>query len=168
VGSLLPTSLLKIIFLADYRNNILLSKSTWFITSGDNHMTKKTHQSSIHIPCTYGISVKDMKMWFERLLQVNNRRPICAITAWTYWDIEYQQEEIDELAKNGFLPSAIFSENIIWDEQNRWPTGFCVKSTWLQNFEHDCVFHTKNTSYLLVGAGKRRSISPYEFNAIHF
>ncbi len=131
-------------------------------------VTKKINHSSIHIPCTYGIPVNDMQVWLDRLCKVKDRRPICAISAWTYWKIKYLQEEIEELTTNGFLPAAIFSENIIWDERNRWPTGFCVKSTWLQNFEHECVFHTKNTSYLLVGPGIRRSISPGEFNAIHF
>ena len=131
-------------------------------------VTKKINQSSICAPCTYGIPVNDMKVWLDRLFQVNNRRPICAISAWTYWNIEYLQEEVEELATNDFLPSAIFSENIIWDERNRWPSGFCVKSTLLQNFEHECVFHTKNTSYLLVGSGIKRSISPSLFNAIHF
>ncbi len=136
-------------------------------------MSKKTigtgiEEATILTPCDYGVPIKSIQKWRDRLTEVKSRRPLCIVSNWTYWDIEYSEKDIATLKEEDFLPAAIFSENLIWDEQKRWPPGYCVKSTWLKTFELNCIFHTKNTSYLLVGPGTRFSISPATFNSFHF
>lgn len=131
-------------------------------------MTKKIIRNTTKISCSYGMPVNDIQEWLDKLFMLKVRLPICVITNWTYWDIKYPQKDIEELTDKGFLPAAIFSENILWDEQNRWPVGSCIKSTWLKHFEYDCIFHTNNTSYLLVGHGMRCTIEPSIFNGIYF
>jgi len=130
------------------------------MTSADNNFTR--------ISCDYGIPLCDAQKWQEKLTLLKDRRPLCIISNWTYWDIKYLKDDIGTLKERGLLPAAIFSENIMWDERHRWPQGSCVKTTWLKRFEHNCVFHTKNTTYLLVGSGTRCSISPDMFNSFHF
>ncbi len=125
-------------------------------------------ETTILTPCDYGVPIKSLQKWRDQLTEVENRRPLCIVSNWIYWDIEYSEKHNAALKEKNFLPAAIFSENLIWDEQKRWPPGYCVKSTWLQHFEFNCVFHTQNTSYLLVGPGTRYSISAETFKGLHF
>ncbi len=131
-------------------------------------MIKKILSTKPPTICDYGIDFKDIQKWQDKLTRSDEEPPLCIVSNWTYWDITYQAEDIKTLKGRGLLPAAIFSENLIWDEQGRWPIGSYVKTTLLQRFEHNCVFHTKNTTYLLVGAGIRGPISPGMFNGIHF
>ncbi len=131
-------------------------------------MAKKTRYAEPRSACDYGIDITDTKKWQHYLDKSKGGRPICIISSWIYWDITYQAEDVQKLKERGFLPAAIFSENLIWDEQDRWSPGSCVKTTWLKRFEFNCIFHTQNTTYLLVGAGTRCPISPGMFNSIHF
>jgi len=125
-------------------------------------------EATTHTSCDYGLSSKDASLWRDKLIKIANRRPLCVVENWTYWDIKFSDEDVATLKERGYLPAAIYAVNIIWDEQNRWPRGYCVKTTLLQYFEHNCLFHTKNTSYLLAGPGSRCTISPVMFNGIHF
>ncbi len=125
-------------------------------------------EATTHTSCDYGVPIKDASIWRDKLTKIVDRRPLCVVANWIYWDIEYSDEDTATLKEKGFLPAAIFSKNIIWDEQNRWPRGYCVKTTFLKYFEHNCLFHTQNTSYLLAGPGSRCTISPAIFNGIHF
>ncbi len=117
--------------------------------------------------CKLGIPRSEIQAWKEKLLTTSDN-PICLVSDWIIWDFDITDQDKQKYLDLGFLPTALFSHSIIWDEQDRWPTGACVKTTPLIKLIDGCIFQTKNTTYLLVENGQRTKITPEVFNSLHF
>jgi len=55
----------------------------------------------------------------------------------------------------GLIPALVYALTVIQDSKGRFAPGDWVRSTLEVSFTHDCLFETKNTVYVLMGAGRR-------------
>ncbi len=117
--------------------------------------------------CGLGIPHNEIQAWKERLLTTSDN-PICIVSDWIILDFDITNQDKQKYLDSGLLPCALFSQCIIWDEQERWPKGACVKTTPLVKLIDGCIFQTKNTTYLLIEHGQRTQIKPEIYNALHF
>ncbi len=117
--------------------------------------------------CTLGIPRCEVPSWKEKLLTTSDT-PICIVSQWIIWDFIITEQDKQAYLDLGLMPNALFSQFIMWDEQERWPKGACVKTTALVELKDNCIFQTKNTTYLLVGEGQRTKIKADVYNSLHF
>ncbi len=117
--------------------------------------------------CSLGIPRTEVSAWKEKLLTTSDT-PICIVSEWIIWDFVITEQDKQTYLDLGLMPCALFSQSLIWDEQERWPQGACVKTTVLVELKDSCIFQTKNTAYLLVGDGQRTKIKPSVYNSLHF
>ncbi len=117
--------------------------------------------------CSLGIPHCEIPIWKEKLL-ATSETPICIVSEWIIWDFDITNQDKQKYLDKGLMPCALFSQSIVWDEQERWPPGAYVKTTALVKLTNNCIFQTQNTTYLLAGVGQRTKIKPETYNSLHF
>ncbi|MEX1196359.1 MAG: hypothetical protein WEB57_00675 [Pseudohongiellaceae bacterium] len=118
--------------------------------------------------CDFGCSKNDVEAMIARAKELFPRKPYCVASGWTWADIEIDPRQADEVAQAGVHPAFIYADNILSDEADRWAQGSCVRTTLLVAFHENCIFSTRNTSYILVGSGTRLKVAPAVYNGIYF
>ena len=88
-------------------------------------------------------------------------KPVCVVKNWMWWDLEVTEQQKQLLKENDQHAGLIKADTVIEDEAGRFRPGDWVRSSPLVNFTENCIFETKNTVYLLVGKGSRKTISLY-------
>jgi len=73
---------------------------------------------------------------------------------------ELDVSELESTIQAGMKPSFIYAGELMEDERGEWRKGLAVKTTLLVEFHLDCLFITRNTTYILVGAGRRMTVKP--------
>lgn len=86
-------------------------------------------------------------------------KKLCIVRNWQWWDLTLSDHYKKLFAQNGQIPALIKADNVIEDEAGRFPNGGWVRTSPLVRFTEDCIFETKNTLYLLVGNGSRKTVS---------
>lgn len=113
-----------------------------------------------NLPCDYGCSELLVDKMIQESKVIAPNKPICTVSDWIWIDFMFPKEKLDIFSNEGVHPSLVRSENIIFDEAERPNINTSVRSTWLKSFHNNCLFMTRNTSYILVGRGSRVSVSP--------
>lgn len=101
------------------------------------------------------LSVDEAKTW---LSSMEPHRPFCLVADWSWLDLDLPDRPNDQ--GGGLLPPAIiYSRHVLFDSRHRFPVGGWVRSTMLVSLREGVIFETRNTRYLLMGAGVRKSTS---------
>lgn len=103
-----------------------------------------------------GARVEVLKKWSGKRRWL----PYCAITDWVWVDLEVDGEQRQGFIDTGIHPSFVRTSDIILDEARRPHITNSVRSTALVDFHRNCIFATRNTSYILVGTGSWVMIKP--------
>ena len=102
--------------------------------------------------------------------QINPNKKYRVVADWQWWDIQFPEHalSVEQLKKQGQLPSFIYTSNLLNDSSGEFNPGFCVRSTFLLKLHHGCIFETGNTFYVLVGKGKRKMVDVVSAFSIFF
>lgn len=111
-------------------------------------------------PCGFGCNEEALERIKLTLQTENPTKAMRAVKSWSLWDIEVNDAEVAELHSIGLHPIAIYASNVIWDRHGALDIGSCVRSTLLVNRPENYLCETRNTIYILVGAGTRKTVAP--------
>jgi len=85
--------------------------------------------------------------------------PLCAVEEWIILDAIITDEERAKVAASGCQPMFMFAHKVVDDEQRRFEPGHWVRSSMGTTFEEGFLFVTRNSVYVLLGPGHRKSAS---------
>lgn len=85
------------------------------------------------------------------------RLPLCAVEEWIILDAIVTDRERAKVAAAGCQPMFMFAHKVVDDEQRRFEPGQWVRSSIGTAFNDDFLFETRNSVYVLLGPGHRKS-----------
>lgn len=94
---------------------------------------------------------------FEHWQRKASEKRVRAVKDWCWWDLRVPEGV--ELP-SGINPALIYSQYIISSSDGMYKEGSWVRSTALIELHDGYVFETRNTFYILVGPGTRKTIEP--------
>lgn len=83
--------------------------------------------------------------------------PLCVVEEWTILDAIVTDEERAKVAAAGCQPMFMFAHKVVDDEQRRFEPGHWVRSSMGTAFNDGFLFETRNSVYVLLGPGHRKS-----------
>lgn len=86
-------------------------------------------------------------------------KAFCVVRQWILIDLSVNSDEKEKLAGLGLLPATLFAHEIVLDSKGRFQPTMWVRSNFGKSFTEDCMFETKSTVYLLLGAGLKKEAS---------
>ncbi|HID9684971.1 DUF6957 family protein [Pseudomonas aeruginosa] len=101
------------------------------------------------------LSVEEARGW---LIDLEPSRPFCLIADWCWLDLDVSCLAYAD-ADAQFAPAFVYGGNVLFDSRFRFPIGGWVRSTMLVALRDEFIFETRNTRYLLMGSGVRRTSS---------
>ena len=114
-------------------------------------------------PCDFGCKEEDIDAMIARATELFPGKPCSVVANWCWGDIEIHPNDALKLRETGVEPAFVFADTVVYDQANRWPKGSCVRTSFLVEFHHPCIFSTRNTSYILLGPGTRMTVMPEVF-----
>ncbi|PIB47420.1 hypothetical protein AOA59_00980 [Pseudomonas sp. 2822-15] len=85
--------------------------------------------------------------------------PLCAVEEWTILDAIVTDEERAKITAAGCQPMFMYAHKVVDDEQRRFEPGHWVRSSIGAALNDSFLFETRNTVYVLLGPGYRKSAS---------
>lgn len=82
----------------------------------------------------------------------------CVVSEWVWLDLEAPELVIAELASEGKKPTMLLVFNVLFDSSSTSKSHW-FRSTPLINFTDDMFFQTESKLYVLLGHGRRKSMS---------
>ncbi|WP_409455347.1 DUF6957 family protein [Pseudomonas aeruginosa] len=101
------------------------------------------------------LSVKDARAWLNSM---EPSRPFCLVAEWSWLDLDTPDNAQDR-SGGARPPAVIYSNYVLFDSRYRFPVGGWVRSTMLVTLREGVIFETRNTRYLLMGPGVRKTTS---------
>lgn len=114
----------------------------------------------------FGCDQSEIDRWAKFCEERYPGKGFCAVKLWSIVECECNEKEKLHLFEMGLLPFVLHTNHVIFDSRERWGPGSFASSYFQVSIEHNCLFVTMNTCYLLVGIGHRKSISPMLLAAI--
>lgn len=93
-------------------------------------------------------------------------RPFCLVNEWMILDLEVDSIELNALHLRGLEPVVVYSLCVVQDSRGRYQPGDWVCTSFQIAFEAPGFFLTKNTVYVLLGRGKRQSMTIDDLNSL--
>lgn len=87
------------------------------------------------------------------------RLPLCVVEDWIILDAILSDDEREKVAVAGCQPMFLFAHKVVHDEQRRFEPGHWVRSSMGTAFKEGFLFATRNSVYVLLGPGHRKSSS---------
>lgn len=87
------------------------------------------------------------------------RLPLCVVEDWIILDATLSDDEREKVAVAGCQPMFLFAHKVVHDEQRRFEPGHWVRSSIGTTFKEGFLFATRNSVYVLLGPGHRKSSS---------
>ena len=110
-----------------------------------------------------GISLMGSELSLDEAVALARKRykwmPLCAVEEWIILDAIVTDEERAKVTAAGCQPIFLFAHKVVHDEQRRFEPGHWVRSSMGTAFKEGYLFETRNTVYLLLGPGRRKSSS---------
>ena len=110
-----------------------------------------------------GVSLMGSELGLEAVMAAARKRykwmPLCAVEEWIILDAIVTDEERAKVAAAGCQPMFMFAHKVVDDEQRRFEPGHWVRSSMGTAFKEGYLFETRNTVYVLLGPGHRKSAS---------
>ncbi len=111
----------------------------------------------------HGIDLLGSELSLNEALDAARKRykwmPLCAVEDWVILDAIVTEDERVKVAAAGCQPMFLFAHKVVHDEQRRFEPGHWVRSSMSTSFEEGFLFATRNTVYVLLGPGRRKSSS---------
>lgn len=82
----------------------------------------------------------------------------CVVSEWVWLDLEAPDLVIEELAADGKQPTMLLVFNVLFDSSST-SRSHWFRSTPLIDFTDDMFFQTESKLYVLLGHGRRKSMS---------
>ncbi len=118
--------------------------------------------------CGYGGKESELDYLIDTAQSKYPHKGVCAVKNWKWWNFDMDKNGQKYFASRCVHPSIVYAKYVIWDKSNRWPQGSHVKTTLLCEFDAEYFFITKNTVYILVGPGTRKTVDPDLVASIQF
>lgn len=113
-----------------------------------------------------GVALKGSELSLDEALQAARQRykwmPLCAVEEWVILDAIVTDVERANVAAAGCQPMFMFAHKVVHDEQRRFEPGHCVRSSMGTIFKEGFLFATRNSVYVLLGPGHRKSATIQE------
>lgn len=110
-----------------------------------------------------GVSLMGSDLGLEAAMYAARKRykwmPLCAVEEWTILDAIVTDDERAKVAAAGCQPIFMFAHKVVDDEQRRFEPGHWVRSSMGTAFKEGYLFETRNSVYVLLGPGHRKSAS---------
>ena len=110
-----------------------------------------------------GIELQGSELTLDEAVALARKRykwmPLCAVEEWIILDAIVTDEERAKVAAAGCQPMFMFAHKVVDDEQRRFEPGHWVRSSMGTAFKEGYLFETRNTVYVLLGPGHRKSSS---------
>ncbi|NHN69063.1 hypothetical protein G7W60_14600 [Pseudomonas fluorescens] len=110
-----------------------------------------------------GIRLMGSELSVDEAVAVARKRykwmPLCAVQEWIILDAIVTDEERAKVTAAGCQPMFMFAHKVVDDEQRRFEPGHWVRSSMGTAFKEGYLFETRNTVYVLLGPGHRKSAS---------
>ena len=110
-----------------------------------------------------GIRLMGSALSLDEAVAVARKRykwmPLCAVEEWIILDALVTDAERAKVAAAGCQPMFMFAHKVVDDEQRRFEPGHWVRSSMGTAFKEGYLFETRNTVYVLLGPGHRKSAS---------
>ena len=110
-----------------------------------------------------GVSLMGSDLGLEAVMAAARQRykwmPLCAVEEWIILDAIVTDEERAKVAAAGCQPMFMFAHKVVDDEQRRFEPGHWVRSSMGTAFNDGFLFETRNSVYVLLGPGHRKSAS---------
>ena len=110
-----------------------------------------------------GVSLMGSELGLEAVMAAARKRykwmPLCAVQEWIILDAIVTDDERAKVAAAGCQPMFLFAHKVVDDEQRRFEPGHWVRSSMGTAFKEGYLFETRNTVYVLLGPGHRKSAS---------
>jgi hypothetical protein len=110
-----------------------------------------------------GVSLIGSDLGLEAVMAAARKRykwmPLCAVEEWIILDAIVTDDERAKVAAAGCQPMFMFAHKVVDDEQRRFEPGHWVRSSMGTAFKEGYLFETRNSVYVLLGPGHRKSAS---------
>ena len=110
-----------------------------------------------------GIELQGSELTLDEAVALARKRykwmPLCAVEEWIILDAIVTDEERAKVTAAGCQPIFLFAHKVVDDEQRRFEPGHWVRSSMGTAFKEGYLFETRNTVYVLLGPGHRKSSS---------
>lgn len=111
----------------------------------------------------HGVGLMGSELPVDEAIALARKRykwmPLCAVEEWIILDAIITDEERAKVAASGCQPMFMFAHKVVDDEQRRFEPGHWVRSSMGTTFEEGFLFVTRNSVYVLLGPGHRKSAS---------
>ncbi|MBU0811888.1 hypothetical protein SAMN05216370_3130 [Pseudomonas peli] len=87
-------------------------------------------------------------------------KPYCSVRQWVLVDLDISDDKKALVAEQGFRPILLYAHAVVNDSACRFSPGDWVRSTLLVDLKSNCLFETRNSVYILLGAGSRKTVEP--------
>lgn len=81
----------------------------------------------------------------------------CLVEEWTIFRADLTPAELTRVHAAYHLPLILFAHKVVVDSRARFQSGDWVRSSMCTAFEDGVMFETKNTIYVLMGAGHEQT-----------
>lgn len=110
-----------------------------------------------------GIELQGSELTLDEAVALARKRykwmPLCAVEEWTILDAIVTDAERAKVVAAGCQPMFMFAHKVLDDEQRRFEPGHWVRSSMGTAFKEGYLFETRNSVYVLLGPGHRKSAS---------
>lgn len=83
----------------------------------------------------------------------------CLVEEWTIFRADLTPAELTRVHAADHLPLILFAHKVVVDSRARFQPGDWVRSSMCTAFDDGIMFETKNTIYVLMGAGHEQTAS---------
>ena len=108
-----------------------------------------------------GIELQGSELTLDEAVALARKRykwmPLCAVEEWTILDAIVTDAERAKVIAAGCQPMFMFAHKVVDDEQRRFEPGHWVRSSMGTAFKEGYLFETRNSVYVLLGPGHRKS-----------
>ena len=108
-----------------------------------------------------GIELRGYELPLDEAIALARRRykwmPLCVVEEWTILDAIVTDAERAKVSAAGCQPMFMFAHKVVHDEQRRFELGHWVRSSMGTAFNDGFLFETRNSVYVLLGPGHRKS-----------
>lgn len=115
--------------------------------------------SDVGVPSDLGCDESEVQKWISFCEDKYPNKGVCSVKNWATVECQCSEVEKGQLTAQGFLPFVLHTNCVVWDSRGRWKVGSFACTFFLVAIEENCLFITKNTCYILLGAGHCKTIS---------
>lgn len=94
-------------------------------------------------------------------------KPFRIVRDWIWADVDVDNKIAKDLETRDLKPVMVYAHEVMYDSSHRFELGNWVRTTQLTKFTPPCFFETRNTVYILMGQGKRKTTSIQTIMSIH-